>query len=510
MVDKHFSRAVDTADVVADEPERTSPQSAPEISSKRTRRSKFRKYRFGKNKGMPMSNILVLIIIAISAIGLSASAIAVQTTIKGVIYNSVDEDLNRSMDSWAVSLEIFHDLQQQAVAKVKHPPNDFYLAWIYPDGSSAEIKGHNGESKPDWSQIHVGSAPVNVPSSADSADSVQWRVIARERNGITVVVAKDVTQETMILQRLALGQFIIGAIVLALIAIAAFYIIKRTFRPLKEVEATATAIAAGNLDRRVPEYPINTEVGSLSASLNIMIEQLQRLIIELRDKEEQMRRFVGDASHELRTPLTSVKGYAELYRTGATTDAQLVVDKIEKEASRMSVLVEDLLALTRAEGMQFEEKPVDLLELNLALANSLRATYPQRSIDVSTTMNEVPLVLGDASRLHQVFSNLIVNALKHGGEQAEVRVVLREGNLGDNPAIVADVVDNGVGMNAQDAAHIFERFYRADVSRTRSTGGSGLGLAITKSLVESQHGEISVLSQPGVGTTFRVVLPRVI
>src|SRR5699024_1152059 len=156
-------------------------------------------------------------------------------------------------------------------------------------------------------------------------------------------------------------------------ALFAFFLVHRALRPLREVEATAKAIASGDFDRRVPEGGENTEVGELSHSLNVMLERLQGSIIELQNKEEQMRRFVGDASHELRTPLTSVKGYAELYRSGATDDAKLVLERIEAEASRMSVLVEDLLALTRAEGSRFEEADVDILELSLSVASSLRA-----------------------------------------------------------------------------------------------------------------------------------------
>lgn len=461
---------------------------------------------YRKTKGAPMGAVLLAIILLISALGLIANAVAVQQTMEEVTYSSVDDDLGRALNSWAVNLDVFNSL---GVTKVNTPPNDFYLAWIYPDGSSTEIKGRNGRSTPDLTQIFVGTGAKNVPSSSDSEEEVQWRAIAQQRNGVTVIVAKDISQEQLILQRLAIGQAIIGLAVLVLIAMVAYAVIQRTLRPLKKVEETATAIAAGDLDRRVPQWPINTEVGALGASLNVMLERLQASIVELQEKEEQMRRFVGDASHELRTPLTSVKGYSELYRSGATTDANLVVEKIEAEAERMSVLVEDLLALTRAEGARYEKAQVDLLELNLAVAASIRAAYPTRRIEVRATTNSLPMVCGDASKLHQVFTNLVVNAVTHGGPEAEVTIQLFDDHFHDQPCIRIDVHDNGVGLSEKDAAHIFERFYRADISRTRATGGSGLGLAITKSLVEAHDGHISVHSTLGEGTTFSVYLPTV-
>lgn len=172
----------------------------------------------------------------------------------------------------------------------------------------------------------------------------------------------------------------------------------------------------------------------------------------------------------------------------------------------MSLLVEDLLALTRAEGARHETAPVDLLEVSLSVASSLQAAYPNRSIDVRSECAGVPITLGDAARLHQVLTNLTTNALKHGGEDAKVQIKLYDDPASNNIAI--DIIDDGIGMSEKDAEHIFERFYRADTSRARSTGGSGLGLAIVKSLVAAHSGTISVNSTLGQGTTFHLVLPR--
>ncbi len=257
------------------------------------------------------------------------------------------------------------------------------------------------------------------------------------------------------------------------------------------------------MDKRVPEWPQHTEVGQLASALNIMLAKLQASVEQAQGKEEQMRRFVGDASHELRTPLTSLRGYTELYRAGITDDVDMVLSKIDAESSRMSYLVEDLLALTRAEGTRLDIRPVDVLELSLSVASSARAAFTGRSINVANNTSGVPVVYGDASRLHQIILNLITNGLRHGGEEAEITIGL-EKDTGD---VLIKVIDPGRGMDPEVSSHIFERFYREDTSRTRDTGGSGLGLAIVKSLVEQHGGSISVESELGVGSTFTVRLP---
>ncbi|WP_284523302.1 sensor histidine kinase [Corynebacterium aquatimens] len=199
-----------------------------------------------------------------------------------------------------------------------------------------------------------------------------------------------------------------------------------------------------------------------------------------------------------------MRGYAELYRSGMAPDADMVLGKIEQESARMQLLVEDLLALTRAEGTRLEKKQLDMLQLTADVASSARAAFPGRVIHINHDCTRPPVVEGDPDRLHQVLLNLISNAFKHAGEDAEVTITLRD-NL---DRLFIGVADNGVGMSPEDAEHIFERFYRADTSRHRAAGGgSGLGLAITKSLVEQHDGTISVVSAPGEGSTFTISLP---
>ncbi|AEQ07272.2 HAMP domain-containing histidine kinase [Corynebacterium pseudotuberculosis] len=451
--------------------------------------------------GLPLRFGLLVIVVAVSAVGLIGSAVAVNRTMRELTYSRIDKELELGLNGWAKQDSLF---KTNPGATSARPPTEFYVVKIYQDGTTNVY--NEDVSEPDLSKVYAGQGPHTVGSSPQSRKDAMWRVTAETRNGVTMVVAKDITQEANMLRRLAVGQVIIEIAVLLLMALIAFFLIRRALRPLHEVECTAKAIAQGDLDRRVPEASENTEVGALSSSLNSMISRLQSLIVELQDKEAQMRRFVGDASHELRTPLTSVRGYSELYRSGATKDADLVIDKIEGEASRMSLLVEDLLALTRAEGARHETAPVDLLEVSLSVVSSLQAAYPNRSIEVRSECAEVPITVGDAARLHQVLTNLTTNALKHGGEDAKVQIKLYDDPTSSNIAI--DIIDDGVGMSEKDAEHIFERFYRADTSRARSTGGSGLGLAIVKSLVAAHNGNISVSSTLGAGTTFHLTLPR--
>lgn len=456
----------------------------------------------GPLRAIPLRVWLVMLVVAVAGVGLLGSSVAVSAVMRGYSLEKVDEDLDSVLRSFtAPSSALSSD-----GGAIRRVPLDFYVQVIYPDGTPA---GENSwlESFPDVSSLTVDAGPQTVPATADSASNQRWRAKAVNQDGVVVVLAKSLAKEETQIGRLTAVQTIISLTVLVVLALVAHYLVYRSLTPLREVERTAGDIAEGNLDRRLPQWPMNTEVGQLAYALNVMLGRLQRSIEESRDKEEQMRRFVGDASHELRTPLTSLRGYTELYRSGATTDIDLVLGKVDAESKRMSLLVEDLLALTRAEGQRLNSETVDLLELCLSVAGTARAAFPNRGIAVDNKTSAVPLVVGDASRLHQILLNLLTNALRHGGEEATATIRLSFSGPGDSQVRI-QVIDDGVGMSPEHAAHIFERFYRADTSRSRASGGSGLGLAITKSLVEKHGGTIAVESQEGVGSTFTITLER--
>ncbi|TNL96122.1 HAMP domain-containing histidine kinase [Corynebacterium tapiri] len=418
---------------------------------------------------------------------------------RGVLMERVDTDLSASLEGWVRNPELY----ESGVAV--GPPSDFAVLQITSTGRQVWL--NYGDTRPNFGELRIDAGPTTVDSLPGSRQDVEWRAMGVTTSDGVTIVAKSLERENLMIRALVLAQLFIALIVLALMAMVGALFIRRALTPLREVELTARAIAAGDLDRRVPTWPESTEVGRLSAALNVMLARLQRSIETLQHKEEQMRRFIGDASHELRTPLTSVRGYTELYRSGATDDVDKVFDKIDAESGRMKLLVEDLLALTRAEGSRLSLQPVDLLEVALAARGSARAAFAGRTVEVVNEAETMPVVNGDPDRLHQVLLNLITNGLRHAGEDAEVTVTLRN----DDRDVVLEVQDNGKGMAPEVSEHIFERFYREDSSRSRGAGGgSGLGLAIVKSLVEQHGGTVVVDSTLGEGSTFRVRLPRLL
>ena len=316
-------------------------------------------------------------------------------------------------------------------------------------------------------------------------------------------------------RRLVLLELVIGVLALVVIGGAGSLVVRRSLRPLVEVETTAEAIAAGDLSHRVPSSDPRTEVGSLSASFNTMLDKVEEAFAaqaeseaEARASEGRMRRFVGDASHELRTPLTSIRGFAELYRSGALPsgpDVDRAMSRIEGEAARMGLLVEDLLLLARLDQQRpLEAVPVDLLQIASDAVQDARAVDPTRTVDLEVVAaGPAPEVQGDPARLRQVLGNLTGNALTH--TPAGTPLQLRVSTSADEA--VVEVVDHGPGIAAEDRSHVFERFFRADVSRTRASGGSGLGLSIVQALVHAHGGTVSVAETPGGGATFRVALP---
>ena len=453
--------------------------------------------RMQRPKALPLRTWLLVLIVLVSGLGLAMSSLAVSSIMRNVLYTRVDTELNDALSSWASNLDATFYTPQDGS---RRPPTDYVALAYYPDGSVVTTRPT--AALPDARSVVVGGEPSTVRSIQGETE---WRAVAQlKTDGSVVVVAKDMTTENSILKGLAIVQVIIAALVMLIIALVGMWLIHRALRPLRVVEKTASQIAAGNLDKRVPEWPLHTEVGQLAAALNVMLGRLQNSVVHAQEKEQQMRRFVGDASHELRTPLTSLRGYTELYRSGATKDPEFVFSKIDAESQRMSLLVEDLLALTRAEGSRLDMREVDMLELVLSVGSSARAAFSGRTINVNNEASEIPIVNGDADRLHQVLLNLVSNGIRHGGDEASVTLTLRD----DEENVLIDVADDGKGISPEDAAHIFERFYRADSSRTRDTGGSGLGLAIVKSLVEQHGGSISVDSELGSGSVFTVRLPK--
>ncbi len=360
---------------------------------------------------------------------------------------------------------------------------------------------------PGFSSVNLGGDAgeyrlLAVTSGSDEAGSVPSSLIP---TGGTLVLGVPLSDVNGTLQRLLMIELAVGALTLGALAVLGLWLVRLGLRPLDRIGTTADAIAAGDLSQRVADDDARTEVGRLGRTLNGMLDSIETAFAERRESERRLRQFVGDASHELQTPLTSVRGYAELFRRGAAQrpdDLETTMRRIEAEAARMGVLVDDLLLLARLdEGRPVERRPVDLTRLVGELVGDARVVEPDRPIELVT---ERPVVLeGDDVRLRQVVGNLLSNARAHtpAGAPVTVRVLERDGEA------VVEVADSGPGLAAEHAERVFERFFRADPSRARSSGGSGLGLSIVSAITEAHGGRAEVDSTPGRGTTFRVFLP---
>ncbi|MET8005063.1 sensor histidine kinase [Nonomuraea glycinis] len=410
-----------------------------------------------------------------------------------------------------------------------------YVAFLAADGTvlrEVNLGGHVELPRLDTAAV---TERAGRPFTVDDASGGRWRVLAvasrvgedlspllkvelRARSGdvpghsaVAIALSLDAMDSTV--DRLRLASLVAGALLLAVLAVVGGVAIRAGLAPLRRVEETAAAIAAGDLTRRVPEPAApGTEVGRLTRSLNGMLTQIEQGFATRQESEARMRRFVADVSHELRTPLFGIKGFSELYRMGGT-DAEAALARIESESGRLARLVDDLLllaALDEPEGVAaaLEPTPMDLRTLAADAKHDFAALDPSRTVTL-TGPDGGPAasapVLGDEARLRQVVSNLVGNAVTHTPAGTPVRIGV--GTVGAEAVLVIE--DSGPGLSTEEAARAFDRFYRADTSRARATGGAGLGLAIVRSIVTAHGGHVEIHSAPGHGATFQILLPAV-
>ncbi|WP_235032040.1 sensor histidine kinase [Actinacidiphila yanglinensis] len=416
-------------------------------------------------------------------------------------------------------------------------PSQFVVAFAGSDGHVADLfrlPVAANDPQPLWptmdaTQLHARlDRPFDVRSDHGGGS---WRVLIAPvptgrgatvtRDGTPaadlpagVVVAASLDDVSTTTSRLSTAFLLIGGVVVALLGVAGWFAVRAGLRPLRRIEATAAEIAAGRpLSHRMPEASPGTEVGRLSSALNGMLAQIESAFAVRAESEQQMRRFVADASHELRTPLAGIRGFAELYRMGALADeadVKRTMARIESEAVRLGGLVEDLLTLVRMDEQRpVQLAPMDLRTLAVDALHDTTALDPTRPVTLTgpgapdTPPGPAP-VLGDEARLRQVVANLVGNAVAHTPPGTPVRIgVGTSGGYG-----VLEVADSGPGLAPDQAARVFERFYRVDASRSRATGGgAGLGLAIASALVTAHHGTVELDTAPGEGATFRIRLP---
>lgn len=449
--------------------------------------------------------------LALVAFGLVVADIATYSALRSFLYQRID----RQLEGAARSVE-------RVVAPDRRGPPEGPLRQLgtATPGVFVQVRGPNGRVLA-TAEGRGSDAPVATPRLPDdlatevrvfTVDSVEsggprFRVRtgpARPNGTVVVALPLDETQAT--LNRLLVIELLVTVGVLLSAAALGVWLVRLGLRPLADIEATAASITGGDMSRRVEHADQRTEVGRLGSSLNVMLDRLDVAFAEQRASEQRVRRFVADASHELRTPVAAVRAYAELYRRGADQhpeDLARLLARIEQEAARMGVLVDDLLLLTRLdEGRPLDRSPVDLGAVADEAVSAARVLDPERPVEVEVEGSVE--VLGDRDRLRQVVDNLLANVRAHTppASPVTVRVVCD----GDGPAVL-EVADRGPGLDPEQAAHVFERFYRADAARARDSGGAGLGLSIVAAIAAAHGGEAFVDTRNGGGSVFRVRLP---
>lgn len=529
--------------------------------------------------------------VAVLTIGLFGAGVGTMVFLRGAQLTAIDEQLRT-----LVATDLASSLLSVGVSD-GHPtfsplpdaaPTQYVVAIYTPEGELVASAGGDGNDRPQFPSeyslqktVTRGIEPFALDSEGGSRGyqaSVDVLAIDGVTSNYTQLVAIPLTTVNETVANYV-GIYTLLAIVTVIIsALLTRALVTLAFRGLGQVEDTAMSIASGNLRQRMGEIAPGTEVGKLKIAINAMLDRVDRAIAQRDSTVQQMRRFIGDASHELRTPLVTVRGYAELYRMGAITDQEQTrqsMERIEKEAIRMGVLVEDLLALARLdERRDIVVTAVDLRPIAQDAVLDAHATAPDRVVTLMDTSARAtpsappkaagapasgarpagnsmagaasrflrgrrrtaatspnvaltapidtpdktapvpvaaptptgePVVLGDENRIRQVVANLLTNARRYtpAGSPIEVAVGV---DVATGMGWIS-VIDHGEGVPQQFRDKIFQRFWRADTSRTRETGGSGLGLSIVASVVDALHGSIDVVDTPGGGATFRAAFP---
>lgn len=431
-----------------------------------------------------------------------AVLLAVGVLLPRIVRSSLIDQVDHQLDAAVpIALQLTQNLGTSAANP--HPPAATRLSELYvarvSSGSRqlvvapASLSGREPQVPATSFDFRTAPKPTTVGSVKGSGS---WRAVRRSLpDGSSLVIALSLDPVATTIQKLTFAMQIAGVAVLLATVAGGWWLLRLGLRPIAEVTDAADAIASGDRSRRVSEGASRTETGRLARAFNVMLDEQQA-------GEETLRRFVADASHELRTPVAAIGGFTDLWRQGAIDETQLgdVMRRIGQEATRMRGLVEDLLLLARLdEGRPLAREPVDLATLASDAVLDASATHPSRNVTVE--VSEPIVVLGDEARLRQVIANLVTNALVH--TEASAKVTVRAERTDD--LAVLSVTDEGAGMNAEDASHAFDRFWRGNLARART--GTGLGLAIAHSIIEAHDGRATIDSRPGTGTTVRVVLP---
>ncbi|MFT3796988.1 sensor histidine kinase [Microbacterium sp.] len=535
-------------------------------------------------RGISLRAKVTGVTVAVLAAGLLAAGLGTGVFLRQTLVGERDQTITQTvtLDQASSLLDVkVVDGVAQFTGRAVAPLTSFYLAVYAPDGTLLATSGPTGGDAPEFPTTYPldrayiqGTTPFRLQSADGKTEFHAAVDLLQVPNALANNVQLLALPLTPVNQTVTnfIGIYTILALLVILAgALLTRWLVTLTFRSLGQVEQTAMSIAQGDFGQRMEDISPGTEVGRLKTAINAMLDRVDQALGQRDATVQQMRRFIGDASHELRTPLVTVRGYAELYRMGAISgDEQTAqsMERIEKEAIRMGVLVEDLLALARLdERRDLVVTEVDLRPIARDAALDARATAPERTVRVvddadapytgaiaqvspspsgtlppgrrrpaaiGATLSRLrrkprtaadgvqappteptdllpapfgrePVVLGDENRVRQVVANLLGNARRYTPEGSPIELAVGV-DEGAGMGWIA-VIDHGDGIPPQIREKIFQRFWRADTSRTRETGGSGLGLSIVASIVEALHGAIEVSDTPGGGATFRVAFP---
>jgi len=477
-----------------------------------------------------LRNRLVLGVVILSTLGFTASGIVAQKQLESFLVHQIDDQLFSVATGSLPQVDragiVNDDEYQERRGKFERDsdavpqtpldrvPTSTSLTLL--DANGSVVGGIGGDLNTVSVRDYIsGYSPTDVAAFEGrpftlKTDGENFRVLALPlpSNLGSVAIAQSLSDVDRTLSRLQWLFFLIGFVIVGLIALASRTMIKVGLKPLSDVEDTAAQIAAGDLSARLPDAKPTTEVGRLTTSLNTMLARIEESFAIRKTSEDKLRRFVADASHELRTPLTAIRGFAELHRQGAVAgdeDTKQLLSRIEGESVRMGSLVEDLLLLARLDqAREMEHLPVDIAKVTRDAVASAQVAGPTHPITLGGDLGEL-YTLGDQHRIHQVVANLLANARTHTPAGTAIAVSIAQGADGLRIA----VRDNGPGLSEEDQKRIFERFYRADSSRVRIDGeGSGLGLSIVDAVMKAHGGSVSVKSEIGKGSTFTLFFPQ--
>lgn len=485
--------------------------------------------------------VLIASLLATSAVILCQ--IAGLTVLRSWLTDQVDDRLAHFRPPDGVYRDIADDGALRRPSTDDVLPSDFRVFFYSQEGRLLGTSlGSGSDARPRLPTRAAGldldeGQPTTVP---DEDDGAAWRVISytgpRHVRAVVALPLNTVDGATTKLLWFSVG---LGAAVFAGVLTLGNAAVRLGLRPLTRVERTAQHITRGALELNVPVPDPDTEVGRLGLALNTMLDRLRSALHRAETSERQLRRFMADAGHELRTPLTAIQGFAELLLAEPgmpghrSNEAHAL---IAHNADRMSRLVEDLFLLAKlGDRPASHREPVDLLSLAANAIATTAVRHPDRAIGLEPLTappgraQELDVVetSGDPHQLAQILGNLLANACAHTPADSRVRVLVGAARAGEDtygtqrphrvsagaqvapgmPVGVIEVTDDGPGMHPHEAAHAFDRFYRAAPTCRQGEPGSGLGLAIAAAIAETHGGRLELDTRPGLGCTFRLLLP---